>query len=246
MQKKLSIVIVVVLSAVILYFLKSSLTAPEIVTPQTENSDPNQVGEPVPGSGEAAQAAAGESAAVGLGDGGAAGKEDGDTGPVSTESQPLVIPAAVITSLNQCFQTGVQTALADLGEASESRERWLDYSLKMPDGKERRVHVENFEEDSGKLRSSLVVYDIDNAGEPVPVNIDARDQENPTSDVVQNYLNQGVIKAKERSVLSQYAGGLKVETVEKQGRVNEIEFEKDGQFFRCDQVDKVGTCFCSK
>jgi hypothetical protein len=160
--------------------------------------------------------------------------------------QPLVIPPAVITSLNNCLNVQMSNGLQDLGEPVNMRERWVDYAIKMADGKERRVHIENFEEDSGKIKSSLVVYDLDGTGEPIPVTVDPRDQDNPSQDVVQNYVSQGQLKTKESSNLNEYSGGIKVETVLRQGKVYEIEFERDGQFFRCDQVEKVNTCFCSK
>lgn len=167
-------------------------------------------------------------------------------------SGELLIPNAVITELKKCFgsKAGLdsvsssQDLFTQLGEPVKSRERWVDWSFKTEDGKERRVHWENVEDDSGKIRPTLMVFDLDERGDPVPYPMDTRDQEEPTQEYVDNLLGQGQGVQKETSNLREYAGGVHLEYLEKNGQLKEVEFERDNIFFRCDQVNQANTCHC--
>lgn len=182
----------------------------------------------------------------------AATQEFVEDGPKISESGELSIPPAVITELKKCFGTKAgldsvnssQDLFNQLGEPVKTRERWIDWSFKAEGGKERRVHWENVEDDSGKIRPTLMVFDLDERGDPIPYPMDARDQEEPTQDYVDNLLGQGQSVQKETSNLREYAGGIHLEYLEKNGQLKEIEFERENVFFRCDQVNQANTCHC--
>lgn len=167
-------------------------------------------------------------------------------------SGELSIPAPVISELKKCLggKSGLegvnssQDLFSQLGEPLKTRERWIDWSFKIEGGKERRVHWENVEDDSGKIRPTLMVFDLDERGDPVPYPMDARDQEEPTQEYVDNLLSQGQGLQKETSNLKEYAGGIHLEYLEKNGQLKEVEFERDNIFFRCDQVTQTNTCHC--
>lgn len=182
----------------------------------------------------------------------AATQEFVENEPQVSASGELSIPAAVITELKKCLGTKAgldsvsnsQDLFNQLGEPIKSRERWVDWSFKAEDGKERRVHWENVEDDSGKIRPTLMVFDLDERGDPIPYPMDTRDQEEPTQEYVDNLLRQGQGVQKETSNLREYSGGVHLEYLEKNGQLKEVEFERDNVFFRCDQVNQANTCHC--
>ena len=175
------------------------------------------------------------------------------TGPSNIlPSGELSIPAPVISELKKCLGgkgglenvNSSQDLFSQLGEPLKTRERWIDWSFKVEGGKERRVHWENVEDDSGKIRPTLMVFDLDEKGDPIPYPMDPRDQEEPTQEYVDNLLGQGSGMQKETSNLKEYAGGMHLEYLEKNGQLKEVEFERENVFFRCDQVNQLNTCHC--
>lgn len=177
-----------------------------------------------------------------------------DSEPKATISEDgqLSLPAAVVTELKKCLGSrgpleNVSTSedlFQQLGEPLKARERWVDWSFKVSGGRERRVHWENVEDDSGKIRPTLMVFDLDEKGDPVPFPMDARDQEEPSQDYVDGLLAEGQGVQKETSNLREYIGGIHLEYLEKNGQLKEVEFERDNIFFRCDQVTQTNTCHC--
>lgn len=185
---------------------------------------------------------------------------DGET-PTANDSQPkatitedgqLSLPAAVVAEMKKCLGSrgpleNVSTSedlFQQLGEPLKARERWVDWSFKVAGGRERRVHWENVEDDSGKIRPTLMVFDLDEKGDPVPFPMDARDQEEPSQEYVDGLLADGQGLQKETSNLREYIGGIHLEYLEKNGQLKEVEFERDNIFFRCDQVSQTNTCHC--
>lgn len=172
--------------------------------------------------------------------------------PQILSSGELNIPSPVINELKKCLGgkgglenvNSSQDLFSQLGEPLKTRERWIDWSFKVEGGKERRVHWENVEDDSGKIRPTLMVFDLDEKGDPVPYPMDPRDQEEPTQEYVDNLLAQGQGAQKETSNLKEYAGGMHLEYLEKNGQLKEVEFERENVFFRCDQVNQLNTCHC--
>lgn len=166
-------------------------------------------------------------------------------------SGQVQLPESVVTELKSCFGArggleGVSTGeelFAQLGEPVRTKERWMDWSFKIG-GKERRIHWENIEDDSGRIRPALMVFDIDSNGDPIPYPLDPRDQEEPSMDIVNQLLEKAEGVQKEISHFKEYGGGIQMEFVEKDGQLREIEFEKDNVFFRCDQVGQPMTCNC--
>ncbi len=186
-----------------------------------------------------------------------ADQAEANTAPGTAESNilpsgELSIPTSVITELKKCLggKAGLESVnssqdlFAQLGDPVKTRERWIDWSFKVEGGKERRVHWENVEDDSGKVRPTLMVFDLDERGDPIPYPMDARDQEEPTQEYVDALLEQGQGLQKETSNLKEYAGGVHLEYLEKNGQLKEVEFERDNIFFRCDQVNQTNTCHC--
>jgi len=164
---------------------------------------------------------------------------------ISDMSECMEIPAAdangddpiVLETLLTKFQS-------ELGSPSEQSDRWMNWHLRTPEGKERRLRVEVTESDDGKIGRELHYYAVDRNGNPVPLEIPQDKMTNPTDTVINDMLKEGEVFFKERAAYAQYPNGERIEYLEKDGILSEIEFIKGDRFYRCANLKARENCQC--
>lgn len=142
-----------------------------------------------------------------------------------------------IESLYQRFQN-------ELGPVAHQSDRWMDWHLRTSDGRERRLRLEITENDEGKVGRELHYFSVSRDGQPTPIEMGADKTSNPTDDVINQMLKEGEVFYKERAAVSFFSNGERVEYIEKNGDLSEIEFFKENRQFRCHDILVLETCQC--
>jgi hypothetical protein len=153
-------------------------------------------------------------------------------GTATTEVPPLQIEA-----LYQKFQN-------ELGPVAHQADRWMDWHLRTPDGRERRLRLEITETDEGRVGRELHYFSVSRDGQPSPLELEPGQADNPTDDVINQMLKEGEVFYKDRAAVSFFPNGEHVEYIEKNGDLAEIEFFKENKQFRCPDVLVPETCQC--
>lgn len=132
----------------------------------------------------------------------------------------------------------------DLGPPMMQGDLWTDWIVRLPDGLDRKVHLENIEDDEGRIQQSLSLFQIDQSGKASQVSLSESEEHNPASATIANYLNQGEIQRKESARFYQYTTGERLELIELDGKPSELEVVRGDVFFRCDNLKSTDNCTC--
>jgi hypothetical protein len=146
-------------------------------------------------------------------------------------------PSLQIESLYQKFQD-------DLGSVAHQSDRWMEWHLRTPEGHERRLRLEITESDGGKVGRELHYFNMSRDGQSNPVELEPEKSGNPSDDVINQMLKEGEVFYKERAAMAFFPNGERVEYVEKNGDLSELEFFKENKQFRCHDVLVPETCQC--
>lgn len=133
---------------------------------------------------------------------------------------------------------------ADLGEA-QLVERWKEWKFKTSSGYDRQLRLETTEDDGGRLGSELHFFGIDKSGNAFPMELDPDEINNPNKQVVDRILQQGKVFYNEVASAALFVGGERLEFIEKNAKLREIEFLKADRVFRCKDVLAPKTCSCT-
>lgn len=171
------------------------------------------------------------------------------------------IPNTVVSQMKECFDmntTGdpqdgsvtVEQTLdhlqQELGPPIKQGDLWTDWVVRMKDGSDRKVHLENIEDVDGHVRQTLMIFMIDPRGQPFPIPLDPKDKDRPPMDVATGILGQGETSKKEKAGYYQFARGERLEIIDVDGKPSEVEMVRDETLFRCDQLTPKPSCQCIK
>ncbi len=143
-------------------------------------------------------------------------------------------------------ETLLQQFQGELGPVSHQADRWMDWSLKTRDGKERRLRLEITENDEGKVGRELHYFAVDRDGQPEPIEIDSEKANNPSDEVINQMLKEGEVFYKERAAFALFPGGERLEYIEKDSVLSEIEFIKGEKYYRCHDLKARESCQCAR
>jgi hypothetical protein len=146
-------------------------------------------------------------------------------------------PPLQIESLHLKFQS-------ELGPVAHQSDRWMEWHLRTTDGRERRLRLEINESDDGKIVRELHYFSEAKDGASNPLELDPSKAINPTDDVINQLLKEGEVFYKERAAVSFFPNGERVEYLEKNGDLSEVEFFKENKQFRCPDILVPETCQC--
>jgi hypothetical protein len=165
----------------------------------------------------------------------------------------------IVTDLNNCFEfknftlppslpvtieSILNSVQSELGPAANQADRWMNWHLKNKEGVERRVRLEITEGDEGKIVRELKYFAVDKEGLPVPMNLPPEKKDNPTDETLNSMLKEGDVFYKEKAAYAVFSGGARVEFVEKNGQLSELEFQKGDRYFRCQNLKLRDSCQC--
>lgn len=131
-----------------------------------------------------------------------------------------------------------------LGPPVTQGDLWTNWILRLPEGLDRRIHLEIVENAQGKMQQNLSVFQMDQSGKATRVQLPDEQRTNPKFTVITEMLNAGEVLRKETSKYFQYANGERLEIVEADGRPAELEVVKGEIFFRCDEMKSPESCTC--
>lgn len=132
----------------------------------------------------------------------------------------------------------------ELGPAMMQGDLWTDWIVKLPEGMDRKIHLENIEDETGRIQQNLSLFQIDQSGKASRVLLTETEERNPDMAMISNLLNEGEIHRKESSRYYQYARGERLEVIELDGQPTELEIVRDEIFFRCDRLESTKNCTC--
>lgn len=171
------------------------------------------------------------------------------------------IPNQVVSQMKECFDlntagdagdghTNVESVLEnlqrDMGPPIKQGDLWTDWVVKMKDGSDRKVHLENIEDADGRVRQTIMVFMIDPRGQPFPVPLDPKDKDRPATEVASSMIGQGEVSKKEKANYFQFARGERLEVIDVDGKPTEVEMVRDETLFRCDSLAPKPSCQCIK
>lgn len=160
-----------------------------------------------------------------------------------SECLDIKSPEASIKAAVQ-VETLIQQFQGELGPITHQADRWMNWHLRNRDGKERRLRLEITENDEGKIGRELHYYAVDREGQPAPIELERERSNNPSDEIVNQMLKEGEVFYKERAAFATFPGGERLEYVEKDGELSEIEFIKGEKFYRCNNLKARESCQC--
>lgn len=135
---------------------------------------------------------------------------------------------------------------SELGAAKGPSDRWMNWHLRNRDGKEKRLRLEVKEDDNGHTLRELHYFSVDRSGQPTSIELEDDRRDNPSDEVINSMLREGEVFYKDRSSYVTFSSGERIEFVEKNGELSEIEFIKGESFFRCGDLESRENCQCTK
>lgn len=142
------------------------------------------------------------------------------------------------------IETLVVSLQTELGPPSQQYDRWMNWNYKTSQGLERRLRLEVIESDAGVMARELYNYALDRQGNAVPIDLPESMAVNPSDEVISDVLKGSEVYLKERAALVIFPAGERVEYLEKNDKLSEIEFSKGDSFFRCSNLTARENCSC--
>jgi hypothetical protein len=142
------------------------------------------------------------------------------------------------------IETFIKALQTELGPPSQQYDRWMSWNYKTSQGYERRLRLEVIESDSGVLARELYNYALDRQGNAVPIDLPESMALNPSDDMISEILKGSEVFLKERAALVLFPGGERVEYLERNEKLSELEFSKGDSFFRCSNLTARESCSC--
>lgn len=180
-------------------------------------------------------------------------------GPDQKDNSNQMAFKQIIEDLGECLNlkaseispdavAGIETIIlslqTELGPPSQQHDRWMNWNYKTSQGYERRLRLEVIESDSGILARELYNYALDRHGDAVPIDLPESMSVNPSDDVISEILKGSEVFSKERAALVIFPGGERVEYLERNEKLSELEFSKGDSYFRCSNLTARESCSC--
>lgn len=134
----------------------------------------------------------------------------------------------------------------DLGQPLGVYDRWMNWHLKTADGKETRLRLEVSESDEGQVLKELHQFSVDRDGQISPIELPPAKARNPKDDYIKELLQAGEVFYKERGAAALFSNGDRLEFLEKNNLISEIEFSHGTFIYKCQGFKASENCQCIK
>lgn len=134
----------------------------------------------------------------------------------------------------------------ELGPAAPRAEKSSTWVMKSRDGQEMRIRVENRYDEEGQTMRTLEFFKMGDDGIPIVQELDPELGINPTQETIDRLLSEGDLQYREQAGFVNFPGGDRLDFVERDGQLTEIEFVKGDRFFRCSNIRERESCQCLK
>lgn len=154
-----------------------------------------------------------------------------------TAAQP---PEAVPLQSNQILSL-VNTAAG----VPAIEERWRSWNFKTKDGTEQTLRLENNEDEFGIRTKKLSQYRLDENHQIMTLlTLPPELSGTPNDENINGFLKDKNLAAKERSTTAFYKQGDRVDFIERDGVLQEVEILKGETLFRCPNLKSRESCQC--
>lgn len=175
------------------------------------------------------------------------------------KSQEQVIFAEILNSLKDCLQLekievpnqvplsieGLLTILQpELGPPIRQEDQSMIWHLRSHEGRVRQIRLEVSEDENGHSIKQLKYFAVDREDQPIPMQISTAQSVNPSDEVIQTFLKEGNVFFKEKSGFINFAGGEKIDFLETDGVLSQIEANFNGASFSCRNLISSDSCAC--
>ena len=169
--------------------------------------------------------------------------------------------AQILSDMDECFglkspelppssRLSIDTLLsqvqADWGLPIRIEDRWMSWHLRNREGRERRLRLEVTENDEGRTTRELHYYAVDREGLPIPLELDPEKARNPSDETLNQMLREGDVFFKERAGVVQFSDNGRIDFINVDGTLSEIEMVKNEAIFRCVNMKAREACSCVK
>jgi hypothetical protein len=145
-------------------------------------------------------------------------------------------PVTVETMTSQVAQ--------DFGQANGQGDRWYSWKLNTPGGEERLLRLDYFEDELGNPQREMHYFVVRSETDVIPLDLPPDKSLNPPDEFIRGTLGDGNVSYLERARYSTFPSGERVDFVEKNGKLAEIEVTRGEHFFRCDNIKDKQSCHC--
>lgn len=135
---------------------------------------------------------------------------------------------------------------SDLGFPKYNSDLWMNWHLRTREGREKRIRLEISSASDEPTTRELRYFILDREGIPQPVPMDDEKSMNPSDEALNQLLREGEVFYKDRSGFYTFANGERLEYVEKNGQLSEIEMVRGESIFKCLDVRARENCRCIK
>ncbi|MFN7728298.1 MAG: hypothetical protein ACK5P7_04005 [Bdellovibrio sp.] len=169
--------------------------------------------------------------------------------------------AQILSDMDECFglkspelppssSLSIETVLShvqsDWGSPIRIEDRWMSWHLRNREGRERRLRLEVTENDEGRTTRELHYFAVDREGLPIPLELDPEKARNPSDETLNQMLREGDVFFKERAGVVQFSDNGRIDFVNIDGTLSEIEMVKGEAIFRCVNMKAREACSCVK
>ncbi len=134
----------------------------------------------------------------------------------------------------------------DLGSPRFNSDLWMNWHMRTREGKEKRVRLEIISGNDQPQMRELRYFIVDRDGNPQPVDLEDSKAINPSDETLNQMLREGEVFYKERAGFYAFANGERLEFLEKNGELSEIEMVRGESIFKCSDVRARENCRCLK
>lgn len=135
---------------------------------------------------------------------------------------------------------------SDLGAPKFNSDLWMNWHLRTREGKEKRIRLEVSSASDMPMTRELRYFVVDREGILQPVDLEDSKAMNPSDETLNQMLKEGEVFLKERAGFYTFAHGERIEYVEKNGELSEIEMVRGESIFKCSDVSARENCRCIK
>jgi hypothetical protein len=153
---------------------------------------------------------------------------------------------AVASELPVDINSVIQAVQTELGPSTGVFDHWMYWYMKTSEGKEKRLRLELTENDEGRMLKELHYFSVDKDGQMSSLELPSEKTNNPSDDVIKEMLKEGEVFYKERGATVLFGNGERIEFVEKNDQLSDIEFIKGTVLFRCQGFKALESCQCVK
>jgi hypothetical protein len=132
----------------------------------------------------------------------------------------------------------------ELGNVAMQNEEWSNTHLRLPNGEERRIHIEVDADNEESSVRKLKYYGVDKEGLPLAIELPKEQTTNPTETFIAGLESEGKITLREKAMHAYYQNGTEVLYTEKNGLLSDLEISKNGRTFKCTSLSTAASCRC--